>query len=134
MVKRPTDRRAVLIAAGAAALAAAAGTAAAQGTDIRGTVTFRGGAAIPEGRIAIYLEDLAIQDQAQRRLAEAHLTSDGRAKVIGFSVPGPDGLTAAPSLQIVARLARADGWLIARGSAQITAQAPVDITLNAVTY
>ena len=44
-MKRPTDRRTVLIAAGAAALATAAGTGAAQSSDIRGAVKFAGGVA-----------------------------------------------------------------------------------------
>ena len=61
-MKRPTDRRTVLMAAGAAAVAAAAGPVAAQSTDIRGAVTFEGGAVIPEGHLEIYLEDPAIQE------------------------------------------------------------------------
>jgi hypothetical protein len=34
----------------------------------------------------------------------------------------------------VARLERADGWLVARGSAELEAGSPVSVTLNAVMY
>jgi hypothetical protein len=37
-------------------------------------------------------------------------------------------------LQIVARLERADGWLVARGSARFEAGSPVYVTLSAVMY
>jgi uncharacterized lipoprotein YbaY len=134
VMKRPADRRTVFMAAGAAALAAATGTVAAQSTDIHGAVTFQGGAAIPEGDIEIYLDDLAIQDRAQRRVAESHVTSDGGSKTIEFSFSAPASATASPTLQIVARLERLDGWLVARGSAKIKASAPVYITLNKAIY
>ena len=59
--------------AGVAAVAAAAGPVAAQSNDIRGAVTFEGGAAIPEGHLEIYLEDPAIQDEcATSRRENAH--------------------------------------------------------------
>jgi uncharacterized lipoprotein YbaY len=133
-MKPPTDRRAVLMVGGAAALAAATGAAAAQSTDIRGAVTFAGGRSIPEGNIKIYLEDFGIQDSAQRRVAETRVKSDGRSKTVDFSLSRPASKTASPTLQIVARLERADGWLVARGSAQIKANSPVDITLNEAIY
>ena len=50
---------------------------------------------------------------------------------------GRQGLVAAagaPTQQIVARLEREDGWLLARGSAQIEPGAPVEITLFTVMY
>jgi uncharacterized lipoprotein YbaY len=133
-MKRPTDRRAVLMVGGAAALAAATGAASAQSTDVRGVVTFAGGRSIPEGNIKIYLENLAIQDSAQRRVAETRVNSDGGSKTIDFSFSRPASTTASPTLQIVARLERADGWLLARGSAQIKASVPVEITLNDAVY
>jgi len=132
-----TDRRTVLLAAGVAAVAAAAGAAgaaAAQSADIRGAVTFVGGKAIPEGHLEIYLEDLAIQDSARRRTAKTSLKSEGGSKTIEFSLPLPASSIASPTLQIVARLERADGWLVARGSAQFEAGLPVHVTLKAVTY
>ena len=129
-----TDRRTVLMAAGVAAVAAATGAAAAQSTDIRGSVTFVGGKVIPEGHLEIYLEDTAIQDSARRRAAKTRLKSEGGSKTIEFSLPLPASSTASPTLQVVARLERADGWLVARGSAQFEAGFPVHVTLKAVTY
>src|SRR4051794_36751759 len=129
-MKRPTDRRAVLMAAGAAAVAVAAGTVAAQSTDIRGAVTFEGGAVIPEGHLEIYLEDPAIQDSARRRAAKTSVKSDGASKTITFTLSLPASSTASSTLRIVARLERADGWLVARGSAQFEAGSPVHVTLN----
>ena len=133
-MKRPTDRRTVLMTAGAAVVAAAAGPVAAQSTDIRGAVTFQGGAVIPDGHLEIYLEDPAIGDKARRRAAKTRIKSDGRSKAIGFSLTPPASVTASPTLQVVARLERADGWLVARGSAQFETGSPVYVTLNAVMY
>ena len=134
VMKRRTDRRSVLMTAGAAAVAAAAGPVAAQSTDIRGTVTLEGGATIPEGHLEIYLEDPAIQDNARRRVAKTRINSDGGSKKIAFSLSPPASSTASPTLRIVARLERADGWLVARGSALFEAGLPVYVTLNAVMY
>lgn len=130
-MKQPTNRRTVLAAAAMAAVAAASGTAVAQSPDMRGDITFAGGKAIPEGEIEIYVEDPAIQDSAQRRVAETHVNSDGASKTIAFSLAQPAD---AEKMQIVARLTRADGWLIARGSVQVALNAPVTITLKQVIY
>ncbi|RCW88298.1 hypothetical protein [Paracoccus lutimaris] len=130
-----TDRRKVLLAAGVAAAAMMTGPAAAQSTDIRGTVEFEGGAEIPKGQIAIYLEDSAAQNGTQNRTAEARVKSDGGSRTIDFSLPLPETAVANPTMQIVARLERADdGWLLARGSADFTAGAPAQITLYTVMY
>ena len=134
MTKVPTSRRTVLLTAGVAALAASAGPGAAQSTDIRGTVAFAGGGAIPAGRLAIYLEDPAIEDGARRRVAETRVDSDGGARTLAFSLPRPASSAASPMLRIVARLERADGWLLARGSARFAAGSPVDVTLDEVMY
>jgi uncharacterized lipoprotein YbaY len=133
-MKRPTGRRTILLTVGAAAVAAVAGAVAAQSTDIRGTVTFEGGAVIPEGHLEIYLDDPSIQDNARRRASETRIKSDGGSTAIAFSLPPPAGATASPRLRIVARLERADGWLVARGSAQLEAGSPVHVTLNTVMY
>jgi uncharacterized lipoprotein YbaY len=133
-MKRPTDRRTVLLTAGVAAVAAAVGPVAAQPADIRGAVTFEGGAVIPEGYLEIYLEDSAIQDNTRRRVAKTRVKSDGRLKTIAFTLSPPASATASRTLQIVARLERADGWLVARGSTQLAAASPVHVTLNAVMY
>ena len=133
-MKQTTDRRTVLIAAGTAAVAAAAGPVLAQMTDFRGTVTFKGGAVIPKGQLEIYLEDPAIQDKAQRRTAKTHIESDGKSKVVAFSLAPPAGFAASPTQRVVARLERADGWLLARGSAQVGTGSPAQVALSAVVY
>jgi uncharacterized lipoprotein YbaY len=126
--------RTVFLTAGVAAAAVAVGPVAAQPSDIRGSVTFEGGAIIPEGHLEIYLEDSAIQDTTRRRVAKTRVKSDGRMKAITFNLSPPASATASPTLQIVARLERADGWLVARGSVQLAATSPVYVTLNAVMY
>ena len=133
VMKRPTDRRTILMVAGVAAVAAA-GPAAAQSNAVRGAVTFEGGAVIPQGQLELYLEDLAVRDEARRRAAKTRLESDGRSKTIAFSLSPSASLTPSRTLQIVARLERADGWLVARGSAQFETGSPVYVTLNAVMY
>lgn len=133
-MKRPTDRRTVLMTVGAAAVAAVAGSVAAQSTDVRGAVTFESGAVIPEGHLEIYLEDSADQDSAQRRTTETRVKSDGKSKTIAFSLTPPASSSASPTRRIVARLERADGWLVARGSTQFKAGEPVNVTLNTVMY
>ncbi|PSJ51353.1 hypothetical protein [Kumtagia ephedrae] len=133
-MKRPTDRRTVLITAAAAAVAAAAVPVAAQSPHIRGEVTFAGGAVIPKGDLEIYLEDHAAQDKTQRRAAATRLKSDGGAKAIAFSLAPPVSPAASQTLRIVARLERADGWLLARGSTEVEAGSAVQVTLNTVMY
>jgi uncharacterized lipoprotein YbaY len=133
-MKRPTDRRTVLMTVGAAAVAAAAGSVAAQSGDIRGAVTFESGAVIPEGHLEIYLEDPAVQDSARRRATETRIKSDGGSKRIAFSLTPPASSSASRTLRIVARLERADGWLVARGSTPLKAGEPVNVTLNPVMY
>jgi len=120
--------------AGAAAVAAAAWPVAAQPTDIRGAVMFEGGAVIPAGQLEIFFNDPAIRDHPERRAARTRIKSDGRSRAIAFSLSPPANPTASPTLQIVARLERADGWLLARGSARFEAGAPVQVTLNTVMY
>ena len=134
VMKRQTDRRTILMVAGLAAVAAAARPAAAQSNEIRGAVTFEGGAGIPQGQLEIYLEDRAVRDEARRRAARTRLKSDGKSKSIAFSLSPSASLSPSRTVQIVARLERADGWLIARGSAQHEMGSPVHITLNAVMY
>ena len=134
VMKRQANRRTILLTAGVAAAATAVGTIPAQSADIRGTITFEGGAAVPKGHLEIYLEDAAIRDTARRRSAAARITSDGASKAIAFFLSPPTGPPASQTLRIVARLEREDGWLIARGSAQFDAGSPIIITLNAVVY
>jgi uncharacterized lipoprotein YbaY len=133
-MKPSTDRRAILATATAAALVAATGSASAQSTDVRGAVTFAGGAVVPKGQLAIYLDDPAIQDRAGRRLARIRIDSNGDSSTIDFSLSLPTGTTGSQTLQIVARLERADGWLLARGSAPFKEGVPISVTLNPAVY
>lgn len=133
-MKRPTQCRTVLMAAGAVAIAAVTGTSAAQSASIDGAIVFAGGKVIPEGRIEIYLEDRSTQDRKLRRIAVTQVTSDGASKTINFTVAGPADEADVTSLQIVARLERADGWLLARGSALFKAGHSIDVMLSSVVY
>lgn len=133
-MKHLADRRAVLLAAGTAALAAVAGTVSAQSSAVRGTVEFEGGKLIPEGRLAIQLSDPALKNDAQTPAAATRLDSDGKSRALDFSLPLPASWAASESAQIVARLERADGWLLARGSAKAEADAAIHITLYTVMY
>jgi uncharacterized lipoprotein YbaY len=133
MLKRRADRRSVMI-AGAAVLAVASGTVAAQSVDIRGALAFSGGAAIPPGLVLIALEDPAIPDRARRRVAQTRIISDGASKMLDFFLPLPATTAMSSSLQIVARLERADGWLLARGSARVNESSPTTVTLSEAVY
>jgi hypothetical protein len=118
----------------AAGIAVAAGTGAAQSTDILGTITFEGGAVLPAGHVEIHLEDPAIRGTARSRVAEMRVDSDGKSKSIAFSLSLPATSTVSPTLRMVARLERADGWLIARGSKQFQVGSSLYVTLNAAIY
>ncbi|MGG7519616.1 hypothetical protein ACQ3G6_17200 [Allorhizobium undicola] len=133
-MKRRTDLRTVLLAVGVAAFAVLAGPVAAQSTDIRGSVTFEGGAVIPKGHLEIYLEDTASQNNPRRRASQTRIRSDGGSKAIAFSLPPPASSAISQMLRIVVRLEREDGWLVARGSTQLNAASPVNVILNTVMY
>lgn len=140
VMSRLTDRRAILFAAGTAALVAATGAVAAQAADIRGVVAFEGGTAIPEGRIEVYLDapatgsvaGSAAGGGARVQASKARLASDGGMKSVEFSLPA--GATVSQPQQVVAQLLREDGWLLARGSAEVKDGATVEITLYTVMY
>ncbi|WP_438753838.1 hypothetical protein [Pararhizobium sp. O133] len=129
---RETDRRTVLMVAGAAAVAAVTGPATAQLAEITGTITFEGGSAIPEGQIEIYLENPAAKNKA--RAAQTRIGSKGGSKMINFALAQPEASAASAPLRIVARLERADGWLLARGSTRYQPGAPVAVALKTVMY
>lgn len=129
----PTKRPSPLLAAGllAAGIGAAAPSTAAQAAEIGGTLFYEEGDKIPEGRIEIMLET----STGKAAIGTAtRLESSGASKAITFSLPAPDQAATPQILRIVARLERADGWLLARGSAKVKAGAPVDITLFRVMY
>lgn len=134
MMMRLPDRRAMLLAAGTAAVVAVARRGFAQSTDIRGTVAFDGGDVVPEGRIEIYVENPAVQGKARRAEPATRLESNGKSETIEFSLPPPPSTTVAKGTRIVARLERADGWLLARGSAGFEIGSPITVTLYPVMY
>ena len=133
-MKRPTDRRAMLATIGAAVFAAAVNPDAARSSDVRGTVTFEGGAVIPAGHLHVYLEDPGDREPARRHGAETRIRSEGGSRAINFSLVLPEGSSTSPKLTIIARLERADGWLLARGSTRFEAGSLIQVTLNKVTY
>lgn len=129
---RATNRRMVLMAAGTAAIAAVAVSAVAQSGEIHGKITFEGGFAIPEGRLEIYLEDTGARNKA--RAGETRVDSKGGSKTIAFALTPSESLAASKPLRIVARLERADGWLLARGSVRYQSGSPVTVALKTVMY
>ncbi len=133
---RSTDRRSLLAGAGGAILMAATATRPALAGGIRGTVEFEGGAAIPEGRLVVTLEDRNPTKDAQAgKAAQARvdMDSDGAATALEFDLPAT-GASAPQKGEIVVRLERADGWLLARGSSPLKQGEPVRITLFTAMY
>ncbi len=130
-MKRLTNGSKALLVAGmlVAGSTAVTQTTAAQPTDVTGTLRFESGSEIPKGHIKLYLKDPASQSKMQELVAKTKLTSAGKFKSLVFTVSLPTNTSATPTQQIVARLERADGWLLARGSAKLRDDAPVDITL-----
>lgn len=129
-----TDRRAMLLAAGSVAFAAATGAGASQSSEIRGTVEYEGGDAIPKGRLKVFLREGGSEASAQEQAVKAELQSDGAAAAINFSFSSPDAMRGSSTPQIIATLERADGWLLARGTAVYEAGSPVRIVLYTAMY
>lgn len=128
------NRRTVIATLGAGALAAGVQPTTAEPV-IHGDVTYAGGAPIPAGYLKVRLDDLRVKNKAQRRLAEVHIRSNGRSERVPFSLNAPASrLANASQLELVARLEREDGWLLARASSHYTAGEPASLTLNAVMY
>ncbi len=127
-----TNRRTVLMAAGAVAVSAVTGPAGAQPAEIRGTITFDGGSAIPEGQLEIYVEEPGAKTKA--RAAQTRIASKGGLKTIAFALIPPEASAGSKPLRIIARLERADGWLLARGSTRYRSGSPVTVALQTVMY
>ena len=112
-------RRGVLAAIAAGAVA---GPVTGQPEGVRATIVYETGAEIPKGVIALELGSDA---------PAARVDSDGKSRSVAVSLPaGPDGA----GTEIVAYLERADGWLLARGSAIVEPGTPVQVTLYPVIY
>jgi len=133
---RQQTRRKVLTTLGATAFAAATEAAIAGSmVEIQGEVTYATGGAIPAGYLKIRLEDLSGSTKAQRRIAEVHVKSSGAAGSEPFILQAPRArLAGSAPLEVVVRLEREDGWLIARGSGRVRGTETVSVTLNTVMY
>lgn len=133
-MNRLTGRRTLLLAAVSAAAAVFAGAATPQSTETRVTIEYEGRALIPKGDIEIQLEPSDALVNAAGRAATTHVPSDGKSKKVDLALNLPKGISGAPAVEVVARLEREDGWLLARGSALLEAGLPVHITLYTVMY
>jgi len=131
---RLTRRRSLILGASAAALAAFVHRGAAQPEAVRGVVIFANDGKIPKGGIELFLTDPARRGAEEHRIAQATLHSNGTAERIEFAFELPQPLPQSATRQIVARLERPDGWLIARGRAKLRAGVPVFIRLDTVMY
>ncbi|WP_405117430.1 hypothetical protein L0Z64_05705 [Phaeobacter sp. BS23] len=120
-------RRTLLLGAAGFALTALTYRAKAQSEVVQGRLIFAGDAKIPKGRITIFLSSLGQPGTSDPAL-EFDLISTGRAKRIDFTLSSAALSALSPTLQVVARLERADGWLIARGSTKLPEQAPRSIS------
>ena len=110
-------------------------TAPADSTEIRGDIVFEDRRAIPKGQIHIYLKAPEAQGDGARLAVETLIKSDGGSKIIPFLIEPQAPWDPAPStMQVIVHLERADGWLLARGSAKLEPGAPVSVTLNRVMY
>lgn len=125
-MKRLADRRTLLLAAATAALAAGAGAGTARPAHVEVTVNFEGGQPIPKGRLVVHLDSPA---GGHPMAAQASADSGGGSGRMTLSLPLPAEMDRSSPHQIVAWLQRADGWLLARGSAPFQGRSPVVITL-----
>ncbi|WP_157764536.1 hypothetical protein [Rhodobacter sp. CZR27] len=132
-MKVPAHYRRFVLIAGTAAIAGIAEVSA-QPADIRGTIDYEGAARIPAGTIEIRIDDPSSPHGQQGRDAATRLDSDGGARTLDFTLTSPLIAEASPAARIVAELKRADGWLLSRGSAKLTAHTPVRITLFTAMY
>lgn len=137
LVEHPFIRRGLagltgVAVAGVMVLTIAAGTVEAQMSSVSGAITYPDGKAIPEGVLKIQIEDLATGN-AVADIGEVQIKSRGADKSVAFALP-PLAAKSSGNLEIVARLERADGFLLARGSAPYEAGAPVTVPLSTVQY
>ena len=104
--------------------------------DIQVILAFEGGNQIPKGSIDITLEDPAMADKTALQDMTWRVISTGKDRkiTVPVPVPSPAARTGSGTAQIVAHMTRADGWLLARGSARFQADQPIEITLHQVMY
>ncbi|WP_265502759.1 hypothetical protein [Paracoccus beibuensis] len=130
-MKRLVDRRMILLAGASAAVTRVALADAARPAEITVKIGFEGGKPIPKGRLVAYLEGPA---EAQHVAARADTESNGKPREIRIPLPLPPGTDMSSPRQVVAELQRDDGWLLARGSAQVEEGLSAVITLYIVMY
>ncbi|WP_298961502.1 hypothetical protein [uncultured Roseibium sp.] len=131
-MKHSINRRTMLTIVAGASLCANLQVTAARTRTIDGTLRYRDKKIIPKGQVEVFLK--GSDANADPDTVKTLLTSDGSSQYITFSLELPAGTQISKVSQIVARLEREDGWLLARGSASLTVQTPVNITLNTVMY
>lgn len=128
---RLLHRRALLSLLIAAGLSLGQNVRASEADEVRGTLTYAGGAAIPEGIVRIVLDGTAAEDAGTAQKA-LRIESDGKSTALDFSMKLPQPVSGKPRL--VAHLEREDGWLLARGMATIEQGTPVTLTLFKTMY
>ena len=100
-------------------------------TALDATLVSANGEAIPEGEIVVIFEGAESVPQSRRAAPEMRFKSEGEAKAVKVSLPEvPSGA----NVQIVATVERADGWLLARGSAKLRDDGRVEVMLHQVMY
>lgn len=137
-----SNRRTLFIGIGALSAALLTTNVMAQDmSEISGTLNY-GGQPIPAGRVEITVEGAAPAAARAGGAPDAAaqvLDSNGKAPSLPFALPAeaaaPEARSAGGPVTVVATLKReSDGWLLARGSKQITPGTPVQIELFDVMY
>ncbi|MDD7911549.1 hypothetical protein PUV47_16585 [Pseudovibrio exalbescens] len=107
----------------------------AQTQKISGTISFADQELIPEGSLKLYLKSTARPDSKTELETETPLESRGKTGTLAFVANLPEALEPTAPFQLIARLERADGWLLARGAASLKKpDMPQEITLYTVMY
>ncbi|MCZ0963134.1 hypothetical protein [Paracoccus benzoatiresistens] len=133
-MERLAGRRRVLLAIATVAVGVASRGDTGQPADVDVTIGFEGGEIIPKGQLAVYLDGPDARGDRRSLAAGTTTESDGGSRKISVSLSLPPGMNTSSPQQIVARLQRPDGWLLARGSAQLEGGSPVLITLHTVMH
>ena len=128
----PITRRALLMGTGAAVMLTAAGGPPPR--DLRVFLEFADGSPVPKDRIEVFLRDPARPDDPRLAKAKVQVMGTGKDRRIAVDIPLQDAPDMTPTLQVVAQMARKDGWLLARGSAGVAADQPLTVTLHQVVY
>ena len=102
---------------------------------ISGTISFAEHAKIPKGELKLYLGGTSHSNQRIELKLLSPLKSSGAKTSITFAASFPQMSQSATPIQLIARLERSDGWLIARGSVLMSyPETQQNITLFPVMY